>query len=108
MPIFFGKESESSRKNNKPAVYAERQQQESVFHTLYIGVKQEISGALTLSMVDEEEELAAAKVRYDELNRQSEAQNHAIDEVDVGFSQKLIRSVKDKDVNGAMATKKTK
>ena len=33
---FFGKESESSRKNNKPAVYAERQQQE-----IYIGKVEE-------------------------------------------------------------------
>lgn len=33
---FFGKESESSRKNNKPAVYAERQQQE-----IYIGKAEE-------------------------------------------------------------------
>ena len=90
-PYFFGKESESSRKNNKPAIYAERQQQNLFFHNLYIGLKRK------------------EKVGYKAINScisQSEAQNHAMDEVDVGFSQKSIRSVKDKDVNGAMATKK--
>lgn len=58
--------------------------------------------------VDEEEELAAAKRRYDELNRQSEAQEHAMDALDAGIEQRSIRSAADKDRKGVMTTGKAK